>query len=167
MTDNPLELMIVYDVDAAGLAHDSTLLGLFELWQRKRKTRALPARADFSHQELRPWFGRLVLLQAVDGGADFRFRLMGMNLVSEVGFDHTGGLMSELPNKTLIPHFLAVHREALRRRTPILAEHKPEVDTVKRRRRLILPLGKDGAIADMTMTASYPIAFARNPDRYL
>ena len=167
MPGNPLELTIVYGAGAADLAHDKALLDLFTLWQSKRGTRALPSRADFSHQELRPWFGNLALLEAVDGGADFRFRLMGMNLVSEVGFDHTGRLMSEHPNKTLIPHFLAVHRETLKRRTPILAEHKPEVDAVKRRRRLILPLARDGEVADMTMTASYPIAFTRDPDRYL
>ncbi len=72
--------IVQYDVDAQGLAHDERLLALYRLWDSKRRGRLLPARSDFDHAELAPWFGNLILLDVLEGGKDFHYRLFGVTL---------------------------------------------------------------------------------------
>ncbi|MCC6467268.1 MAG: PAS domain-containing protein [Alphaproteobacteria bacterium] len=158
---------VTYRIDEAGLAHDERLLGLFRLWQSKRRERPMPARADFGHEELQPWFGNLILLDVIDGGADYRYRLFGLVLATEAGFDMTGKLLSEYPLKDRLPHFREVFAQVLRDPVPALSEHDPGVSNVRRRRRLILPLAKDGRAVDMLMTANYAVDIVRKPDPYL
>src|SRR5262245_18657724 len=38
------------------------LRSLAELWSSKRKNDGLPARADFTDDDLRPWFGNLLMV---------------------------------------------------------------------------------------------------------
>jgi hypothetical protein len=156
-----------YAVDEAALAHDERLLGLFRLWQSKRKGRTLPKRGDFDHRELLPWFGNLILLDVLDGGADYRYRLFGIVLAQEAGFDMTGKLLSEYPIKSNLPHFYEVFANVIRDRAPALSEHDPAVSHIRRRRRLVLPLGKDGETVDMMMSANYAVEILRKPDPYL
>ncbi|MCC7045205.1 MAG: PAS domain-containing protein [Alphaproteobacteria bacterium] len=158
---------VAYQVDEADLAHDERLLGLYRLWQSKRKDRQLPSRAAFQHAELPPWFGTLILLDVLDGGADYRYRLFGLVLATEAGFDMTGKLLSKYPIRSNLPHFREVFAEVLRTRAPALSEHDPGVAHIRRRRRLILPLGKDGETVDMIMTANYAVEVVRKPDPYL
>ena len=158
---------VQYRIDEAALAHDERLLALYRLWQSKRGGRTLPARSDFGHRELVPWFGNLILLDVVNGGADYRYRLFGVTLAQEAGFDMTGKLLSEYPLKDRLPHFYEVFAQVLRNRAPALSEHDPGVTNVRRRRRLILPLGKDGETVDMMMTANYAVEILRAPDPYL
>jgi hypothetical protein len=156
-----------YQVDEAALAHDERLLGLFRLWQSKRNGRTLPARGDFDHRDLLPWFGNLILVDVIDGGADYRYRLFGITLAQEAGFDMTGKLLSKYPIRSNLPHFLEVFGNVIRTRAPALSEHDPGVSHIRRRRRLTLPLGKDGETVDMIMTGNYAVEILRNPDPYL
>jgi hypothetical protein len=58
---------------------------------------------------LKPWMGRLVVYEAVDGGADYRYRLVGSSLAAHAGFDLTGRLVSEVvyagSSAALLAHF--------------------------------------------------------------
>jgi len=54
---------------------------LAELWASKRRDDTIPCRSDFSDDDLRPWFGNLLMVDVVDGPHKFRFRLMGTSLV--------------------------------------------------------------------------------------
>jgi len=158
---------VTYDVDAHGLAHDERLLKLYRLWDSKRRGRVLPSRTDFDHAELAPWFGNLILLDVLEGGEDYRYRLFGVTLAEEAGFDMTGKKLSEYPIPRMLPYFYAVFREVIRRRTPAFSEHNPSVPNVRRRRRLSLPLGKDGETVDMIMTVNYAVDIVHKPDPYL
>ncbi len=161
------EPAVIFGVAESELAVDERLLGLFRLWESKRGDRALPARADLRPEELKPWLGNLIVLDVIDGGRDFRYRLVGVNVVRQAGFDMTGKLLSEYPIKDVLPYFLATHREVVRLAVPAFGEHNPRVALVRKRRRLILPFGEDGKTVDRTMTANYAIELVREPDRYL
>lgn len=161
------EPTVQYRVEEAALAHDERLRSLYRLWQSKRAGRTLPTRQDFGHRELVPWFGNLILLDVVAGGSDYRYRLFGVTLAQEAGFDMTGKLLSEYPLKDRLPHFYEVFAQVLRDRAPALSEHDPGVANVRRRRRLILPLGRGGETVDMIMTANYAVEILRKPDPYL
>ncbi len=161
------EPTIIHGVTEADLAMDERLLGLFRLWNKKRGDRVLPARADLRPEELGPWLGNLIVLDVIDGGRDFRYRLFGTAIVMQAGFDMTGKFMSEYPIKQALPFFFATHCEVVRRATPAFGEHNPRVATVRRRRRLILPFGEDGKTVDRTMTANYAIEVIGQPERYI
>jgi hypothetical protein len=167
MANKSTEPTVNYRVDEAALAHDERLLSLFRLWQSKRGVRRLPARSDFDHRELLPWFGNLILLDVLDGGTDYRYRLFGVVLAQEAGFDMSGKLLSEYPIKVNLPHFYDVFANVIRNRSPALSEHDPGVKHIRRRRRLILPLGKDGETVDMIMTANYAVEILQKPGPYL
>lgn len=167
MADPTAAPTILYDVDEHNLASDERLLNLYRLWNAKRGARSLPARADFDLAELAPWFGNLILLDVLDGGKDFRYRLFGVILAQEAGFDMTGKKLSEYPIPSLLPHFYEVFREVILRRKPAMSEHDPSVPNVRRRRRLILPLAKDGETVDMIMTFNYAVEVVHKPEPYL
>src|SRR3546814_17974058 len=65
------------------------LLTLHTLW-RSRCAEGLPARRDFDVMELGPWMGNLQLLEVLDDGKAFRYRLQGVHLVELVGKDQIG-----------------------------------------------------------------------------
>ena len=61
------------------------LAALARLWSRKANGADLHGRVDFDPVELRPWLGRIILLDVVDGGRDFHYRLFGAELVERTG----------------------------------------------------------------------------------
>lgn len=65
------------------------------LWKSKCPDGGLPARADFSHEDLQPWFGDLMLLDVRGAVEDFRYRLVGTNIVEFLGRDLTGAWVSQ------------------------------------------------------------------------
>lgn len=69
------------------------LRGLLDLWEATRGSRQAPPRSDFSHEDLQPWFGHLMLLDCLQGN-DYRYRLYGTALTRLFGFDLTGQLVS-------------------------------------------------------------------------
>lgn len=163
----PTDSLVVHDAREEDMLGDQRLIGFYRLWQAKRRDRRLPARSDLTHDELKPWFGNLILLDVIDGGRDFRYRLFGMNIVRQAGFDMTGKFLSEYPIPDVLPHFLTTHREVVRRAAPAFSEHNPRVALVRKRRRLIVPFGDDGRTVDRTMTVNYAVEVVREPDQYL
>src|SRR5437899_636035 len=69
---------------------------LWQYWARKRDGTLLPGRAAISPHEMRPWLGYLLLMDVVEGGRDFRYRLHGTQLVQLFGVDLTGQLVGAL-----------------------------------------------------------------------
>lgn len=111
-------------------------------WTRLRNARPAPRAADIDALEMRPALGYILLLDVVDGGRDFRFRLFGSTIAAASGFDLTGRLMSAHPSTPYIVDFYrATYQAVLRRREPLATVHSPPVavsTTVWHR--LILPL---------------------------
>lgn len=81
------------DSGAAAIAHPK-LRSLYELWNAKRGTRQAPPRSDFSPEELRPWFGHLMMIDCLPED-EFRYRLYGTELVRLFGFDLTNQLVGD------------------------------------------------------------------------
>lgn len=149
--------MTVYDVRPAELVHDERLESLYRLWDSKRGSRLMPARRDLTTEELTPWFGNLCIVDVLDGGKDFRYRLYGTTIAREAGFDMTGRLLSEYPIAKMIPFFGDAYNEIIRRRCAAFGEHNPGVDSVRRRRRLLLPFSTDGETVDKILSCNYAI----------
>src|SRR3546814_15920512 len=58
---------------------------LLGLWNRKRGSQRIPARADFDPLELKMILPRLMLLEVVDDPPDFRYRLAGTASREQLG----------------------------------------------------------------------------------
>ncbi len=86
--------MLSYHDDSHDVTISHPALGaLFDLWDAKRGSRQAPPRSDFSHEDLLPWFGHLMILDCLDGN-EYRYRLYGTTLTQLFGFDLTGKTVS-------------------------------------------------------------------------
>ena len=128
--------------------------GLYRLWDGKRAGRAMPARSDFDPAELKPWLGRVNLLDVLAGPPmDFRYRLCGTRTVEEYGVDLTGKRFSEAV-------YVGTPEAALVAMADFVRNGKPRYrnDPIKdaqgyavMRERLYLPLAEDGRTVDMVL----------------
>jgi len=66
----------------------------------------------------------------------------------------------------MIPFFGDAYNEVIRRKCPALGEHNPGVDSVRRRRRLLLPFGADGQTVDKILSCNYAIDVVVPAPRY-
>jgi len=133
------------------------IAGLHALWEAKRAGRTLPARADFDLWELKPWLGRTSLFDVLDGaltdGADFRYRLIGSDIVADFDHDLTGEFVSRTS-------LAAGPEAALANLRAVVANCRPRwrgdlvpcLDgTMLSGERLFLPLSPDGKTVDMIL----------------
>jgi hypothetical protein len=131
------------------------LRGLWAYWAGKRDGAALPGRAAISPLEMRSWLGNLLLMDVVEGGRDFRYRLHGTQLVQLFGADLTGRLVGSLPVRD-VDRLLAEGRLVVSGRTwhyteeTVVAE-KQHIAIAK----LILPLAANGRDVDMMIVGIY------------
>jgi hypothetical protein len=134
---------------------DSRLRGLWEYWSAKCDGAALPGRAAISPLEMRPWLGNLLLMDVVEGGRDFRYRLHGTQLVQLFGADLTGRMVSSLAVRD-VDRLLAEGRLVVASRDwhyteeTVVAE-KQHIAIAK----LILPLAANGRDVDMLIVGIY------------
>lgn len=115
---------------------------LLRYWDDLRGERPLPLRSEIDAVEMRPALGYVNLVDAVEDGRDFRYRVFGSVIASVSGFDMTGQLASTLKASAYITEFsLAALRAAFRRREPLYTEHGPPATVYTATwHRLVLPL---------------------------
>ena len=129
-------------VDFALAFEDTRLSNLKALWDRKRGDRVMPARADFDPTDLREHIGSLFLVDVLEGGDDFQYRLIGSAIVDAVGRDVTGKKVSDVFEEPI----LRLYRHLVQHPTPVRTH-----GTVEWRQRcylehecILLPLSDDG-----------------------
>src|SRR5690349_9899342 len=144
------------------------LRALADLWVSKRHGDALPSRSDFSDDDLRPWFGNLLMVDVVEGPHRFRFRLMGTSLVDAASRELTGKFFDEADISGYEPDVLDDYAEAVRTRAPVCKtrRYSPQpgafMDHWRLYERLLLPLASDGKAVDRILGCSYPMAERQN-----
>lgn len=106
----------------------------------------MPSRADVEPAEMKPWLSRVMLIDVIDGGRDFRYRLVGTDIASRLGFDATGTNLSALPQAPEhVAKFLEEHQAVVRSVRPGYAVHdyySTNINRLIRFERLLLPLGE-------------------------
>lgn len=125
---------------------------LYDDWERRRRGREFPARADFDVLDMKYAMGNLTIVEVAYDPLRFRFRLHGTRISQRVGYDMTGKGLEELP-PALSPmvrrHFTAVIEE--RRPLAEVRERQVADEGVLDSEVLALPLSRDGRIIDMLM----------------
>ena len=117
---------------------------LLAYWQRMPKGLHLPLADGLDPLELGGALGLIMLLEVLDGGYDFRYRVYGSEIARRSGFDATGKCVSEIPVAPMSAYFMAGYRACLSRQEPLFTRHVPPVQIhVVSWDRIILPL-EDG-----------------------
>jgi hypothetical protein len=95
-----------------------------------------------------PALGSLMLLDVLEQGRDFHYRLYGSRIAQVSGFDMTGKSLNDLPTESPIKMFFrAGYLGVVRHRMPLFTVHKaPETIMIGNWHRLQLPLGLDGEV---------------------
>lgn len=116
---------------------------LLRYWEDLRGTRPMPEAGEIDAMEMRPALGYIILMDPVEGGRDFRYRLFGSIVAAVSDFDMTGQLASSLKASAYVAEFaIAAYRATLSRGEPMLTEHGPPAAVYTATwHRLVLPLG--------------------------
>lgn len=140
------------------------LHNLLALWESRRAGRSVPARQDIDVLELRPWLGWLTVMDMVEDGTDFVYRIFGTSQAAQIGMDLTGRRASSCPAVT--PSFLRNLREAASAARPIFGTRVVEISArgyAYRWQRLILPLTRRTEAIDTFMILAAPVSPAVSP----
>jgi hypothetical protein len=136
-----------------------SLRSLLKFYRKLQSTESLPRRAPLRPEQLAEWLGFLMILDPVDDGMDFHYRLYGSNIAKILGFDMSGRNVSDFDSRTGA-FFMEVYRECLRRPQPIFTHHVSEHSFgAPGWERLILPFATDDGI--QFIVGNYP----DGPDR--
>lgn len=132
---------------------DAKVARLFQLWNDKRGTRAMPARGDLDVLELREWIGSIALFDVLHDPLDFRYRLFGSKIAAALGRDLTGRKISEEAVMDDHANALVALRDLIGRRT---YRFRNDIISGARggflgRDRVYLPLSQDGERIDMLL----------------
>ena len=126
---------------APGDFSDARLVRLLEYWRAgvTRAGGALPPTADIDPVRLGFVLGWLMIMEPLDGGADFKYRLFGSEITSIQRRDLTGCKVSDS-----FPNFARwttdVYRKVMAQRLPMMTHHSPQrYVAVDRWERLVLP----------------------------
>lgn len=71
-----------------------------------------PQRSLADAVSLKPWLGNLMILEPIDGGEDFRYRLYGTAIAEVAGFDMTGRRVSDFASRTGA-FFMGIYQRAM------------------------------------------------------
>lgn len=140
---------------------DARLRALFDYWAGKRGERAMPARADLDPLEIPTLLPIIGLVDVLDGGARFRYRLVGTEIVDVAGHDPTGRFLDEvLPDSGYADYLIGLFREVTRERRPLYGESDfhGQGHIERRVRRLLMPLSRDGRSVDMIFGGQVAVA---------
>lgn len=138
------------EVDAIA---EPELRELYRYWTDKRGARSYPSRGDIAPGEIKRLLPFVLLLDVLDGGRHFRFRLVGTDAAS--GIDPTGKLLHEAaPEGVYRNHVCALFGRgaagpgALYSRASYAYDDAPGPRSISR---VFLPLAADGDTVDMLM----------------
>lgn len=137
---------------------DRRLGHLLDVWQAQCPgPDRLPARMAIDPIALGPdLLPYVALIEAVDRGARFRFRLVGSQLAENAGLDLTGHYVDEVnPNQTYAAYIADLYSRTMRARRPVYSEtrYRSASGRAGLTRRLICPLAADGQNIDTFVAA--------------
>ncbi len=122
-------------------------------WNSKCSGEQLPARSDIDPLDIPLLLPQVILLDVRKDSWDFRFRLIGTNIVHHLSNDWTGSWMSEIdhmaPPSRIFNSCVEVASSGapLHSNTPYVGPHQNYV----RAEDVILPLASDGTTPDMLL----------------
>jgi hypothetical protein len=150
------------EIHPADSVEDPDLRHLLDYWNRLRGLRAMPARSEIEPKEIRRSLRYVHMYDVVEGGEEFRARLVGTSVYPGLEDDQTGKLVSEHPDPGIRLRFSVLLRHVVTHRAPARSVSLRQTDSVMTDRRtegLWLPLGGGDAVEQILVQSSLrPVA---------
>jgi hypothetical protein len=148
-------------------AQTAPIRHLIHYFDRKFAASERAEGATLDPAEFRPALGYVNVVEPVDGGRDFRFRIFGTFVAAVTGCDLTGQLLSQMPaSDYVVDHALACYRAAHARRLPLLSLRIPlGAASTRRWERLLLPFVDASGTVSRLLVGVVPIGLAGMPMR--
>lgn len=131
---------------------------LYTVWNERRGERRFPAKEDITPRDMKDGLKFISLLDVVDGGKDFAYRLRGDGLQQLIHRAYGENLLSKSASEFtgLEQLFDLGHRRVVETGAPRLLEFRLELGgtPVPCRESLYLPLGEDGRPVDHILAIS-------------
>lgn len=129
----------------------------YEYWNGLRRDGALPRRADIQPADIKDLLPHVALLDVIDNGERFRYRLVGTSIAHHFGYDFTGRYMDEMFKEPDLSRFLGWFREAVRgkRIHYVSLQWKHHNKPYIRYERVLLPLAEADGVVNMLMSVTY------------
>ncbi len=130
---------------------------LLEIWQEAASQGRLPSSRSIDPMRLAPVLGYVMLLEPIDGGTDFRYRVYGSIIAEHSGIEMTGKRVRDLPSAPVAVYLLATYRAVCQTRRPMFAHHTTHYDIqIAEWSRLILPFAADDGTVDRLLVGNVP-----------
>ncbi len=154
----PVQPSFAWNPDPGGFPSEK-LSFLLTHWAALKPGSAIPSASTVDPLRIKPVLGYVMLLDPIDGGMDFRYRLFGSIIAQVSGLDLTGQLASSLHASTAVVEFgLASYRAVIRRPEPLYTIRSPiGAYHTARWHRLALPLADDTGVVMRLIAVSLPV----------
>jgi hypothetical protein len=133
---------------------------LLDYWSRKRAGRIGPRRADIDPAEITRHLPHLLMVDVIEGGRDFRFRLVGTRIVDGLGHDNTGKRFSEAfgDQPEALAQLNALFKLVVDRKVPVFGRGRvfwlPEAQ-YRRYTAGSMPLSEDGVSVNIILSEMF------------
>ncbi len=135
-----------HQVDDARLAH------VLSCWQRWRGPNLWPTREDIDPDDLRQLLPNLFIVEAVDGGARFRYILSGVTVRQQLGFELSGRYLDDTFSGAQLEQIVASYRNVVAGYGMYTMQSWSQRGRpVMQYRRLLLPIAADHMRIDMVL----------------
>jgi hypothetical protein len=148
------------DFELLDLPDVQLVADLVEYWDRKRAGRVGPRRAEIDPTEIKKHLSHLIMVDVIDGGKDFRFRLIGTRIVEGLGHDNTGKRFSEAfgDRPEVLAQFISLFMLVVDRKAPVFGRGRlfwvPEV-RYRRYSAGSMPLSEDGTSVSIILSEMF------------
>ncbi|MCZ4281761.1 PAS domain-containing protein [Kiloniella laminariae] len=124
---------------------------MYQYWDAKRGDRLMPARADLDPADLRNLLPNILIHEVQLEPLDFRYRLIGSEIVRHLTENPTGRWMSSIPHQKKPSRLWSYLEKAVTEKAPVIA-NPPYIGRYKAHKSIedvILPLSIDGVKVNM------------------
>ncbi|HWA50837.1 MAG TPA: PAS domain-containing protein [Dongiaceae bacterium] len=130
-----------------------TLQRLYEYWDMKRGTRAMPARSDLDPVDMKALLPHLILIDVVPDERRYVYRLVGTREVEMRGSDPTGKAVKDAYYAESAGETMAYLDRVVKTQQPVLyrGTYQPTSTRTQEEDVLFLPLSKSGHGCDMIL----------------
>lgn len=139
-------------LDRPGLISQPRLRQLYDYW-RGLRPHGMPARRDIDPAAFRFVLGHVFLVDVRRDPPCFRYRLFGVNLSRNAGYDLTGKTVEDIPTKDMRDYLRRHYLTMLAKPGPIADRGERNLMGTRGFELLLLPLADDGRTLDMILGA--------------
>ncbi|MBV9990920.1 MAG: PAS domain-containing protein [Alphaproteobacteria bacterium] len=127
--------------------HSEKLIGVYEAWKRTAAGRLAPKREEITPALLKSALPSIWMIDVIDGGRDYRFRIAGDRIIQFMGRRYAGHLLSEFQGQAFFDQMRGILKACTEQKRPLMAgpgRSKMPGREFSELEVVVLPLSEDG-----------------------